>query len=139
MACDHAGYALKEHLKLALQDWGYTVVDYGTDSEASVDYPVYAKRLAEGIQKGEVALGVAMCGSGNGISIALNRHAGVRAALSWKLELAVLGRQHNDANVLSLPARYVQEKEAESIVRAFLEAQFEGGRHARRVEAIELS
>ncbi len=113
------------------------MVDYGTDSTESCDYPVYAGALARGIQQSEVQLGVGICGSGNGISMALNRHKGVRAALAWTSELATLGRQHNDANVLSLPARYVTEAEAERIVDAFLGARFEGGRHQRRVDILE--
>ncbi|PID90143.1 MAG: ribose 5-phosphate isomerase B [Bacteroidetes bacterium] len=137
LASDHAGYELKVHLKVFLEGRGYGVLDYGTDSTESCDYPVYAGALARGIQQGDVQLGIGICGSGNGISMALNRHKGVRAALSWTSELATLGRQHNDANVLSLPARFVTEAEAENIVDAFLGASFEGGRHQRRVDLME--
>ncbi|PIE84137.1 MAG: ribose 5-phosphate isomerase B [Bacteroidia bacterium] len=137
LASDHAGYGLKAHLEAYLKGRGYAVVDYGTDSRESCDYPLYAKALAQGIGQGEVQLGVGICGSGNGISMALNRHRGVRAALAWTSELATLGRQHNDANVLSLPARFVTEAEAEQITETFLAARFEGGRHQRRVDLME--
>lgn len=136
LACDHAGYELKEALRGYLQGSGYTVVDYGTYSPASVDYPDYAQRLADGLGRGEVRCGVAMCGTGNGISMALNRHHGVRAALCWHPELARLARAHNDANVVSLPARFVSYDEATAIVSAFLGGVFEGGRHQRRIDKL---
>lgn len=136
MACDHAGYEMKEALKPLLKSLGFEIKDYGTNSSESVDYPDFAHPLAEAVEKGEVCCGVALCGSGNGISMTLNKHQGVRAALCWNAELASLARQHNDANVLSLPARFISRESAEEIVKAFFAASFEGGRHQRRVEKI---
>ncbi|MBD5207930.1 MAG: ribose 5-phosphate isomerase B [Bacteroidales bacterium] len=136
MASDHAGYEMKELLKTILSEKGYEVKDYGTHSTDSCDYPDYAHPCAEAVENGECAFGVAMCGSGNGIAMTLNHHKGVRAAICWLPELASLARQHNDANVLVLPARFISEAEAESILEAWLSAEFEGGRHVRRVEKI---
>lgn len=136
MASDHAGYQLKEVLKTVLEEKGYEVKDFGTDSEASCDYPDYAHPCAEAVEKGECAFGVAMCGSGNGIAMTLNHHKGIRAAICWLPELASLARQHNNANVLVLPARFISEAEAKSILDAYLAADFEGGRHERRVAKI---
>lgn len=136
MASDHAGYEMKELLKTILTEKGYEVKDYGTNSTDSCDYPDYAHPCAEAVENGECAFGVAMCGSGNGIAMTLNHHKGVRAAICWLPELASLARQHNDANVLVLPARFISEAEAESILEAWLSAEFEGGRHVRRVEKI---
>lgn len=136
LACDHAGYELKEAVKAYLQSKGITVKDYGTYSTERVDYPDFAHRLANGIIAQEVERGIAICGTGNGISMALNKHAEIRAGLAWIPEIAALARQHNDANVLSLPARFISEDEAKAIVDAFLEAQFEGGRHEARVKKI---
>ena len=115
---------------------GHEVKDFGTHSPESMDYPDVAHPLAESVEKGEVDLGIALCGSGNGISMTLNKHQGIRAALCWNEELAALARQHNDANILSLPARFIPVDLAEKIVRKFLESSFEGGRHQRRVEKI---
>ncbi len=136
MAADHAGYSLKEELKPMLAQMGYEVKDFGTHSEESMDYPDVAHPLAEAVEKGEVAFGIAMCGSANGITMTLNKHQGIRAAICWKPELASLARQHNDANVLSMPARFISTDEAKEIVKAFCAADFEGGRHQRRVEKI---
>ncbi|MBQ0122587.1 MAG: ribose 5-phosphate isomerase B [Bacteroidales bacterium] len=136
MACDHAGYEMKEALKPLLKSLGFEIKDYGTNSSESVDYPDFAHPLAEAVENGTVCFGVAICGSGNGISMTLNKHQGVRAALCWNAELASLARQHNDANVLSLPARFISRESAEEIVKAFFAASFEGGRHQRRVEKI---
>lgn len=136
MACDHAGYEMKEALKPLLKSLGFEIKDYGTNSSESVDYPDFAHPLAEAVENGTVCFGVAICGSGNGISMTLNKHQGVRAALCWNAELASLARQHNDANVLSLPARFISREIAEEIVKAFFAASFEGGRHQRRVEKI---
>lgn len=136
MACDHAGYEMKEALKPLLKSLGFEIKDYGTNSSESVDYPDFAHPLAEAVENGTVCFGVAICGSGNGISMTLNKHQGVRAALCWNAELASLARQHNDANVLSLPARFISRESAEEIVKAFFTASFEGGRHQRRVEKI---
>ncbi len=137
MAADHAGYALKEELKSLLEEKGYKVRDFGTFSDESMDYPDVAHPLAKAVADGEVDFGVAMCGSGNGISMTLNKHKGVRAALCWEPELARLAREHNDANVLSLPARFISTAMAKEILKAYLSASFEGGRHKRRVEKID--
>ena len=135
-ASDHAGYQLKKVIIDYVKEKGYEVEDFGTHSEDSCDYPDYAHPCAEAIEKGECAFGVAMCGSGNGIAMTLNHHKGIRAAICWLPELASLARQHNDANVLVLPARFISEAEAKSILDAYLNAEFEGGRHERRVAKI---
>ncbi len=137
MAADHAGYALKEELKSLLEEEGYKVRDFGTFSDESMDYPDVAHPLAKAVAGGDVDFGVAMCGSGNGISMTLNKHKGVRAALCWEPELAKLAREHNDANILSLPARFISTAMAKEILKAYLSASFEGGRHQRRVEKID--
>ena len=136
IASDHAGFEMKEELRKFLVEKGYEVKDFGTYSSESMDYPDVAHPLAESIEKGEVSQGIALCGSGNGISMTLNKHQGVRAALCWNEELAALARQHNDANVLSLPARFISVELAKRIVEKFLESSFEGGRHLRRVNKI---
>lgn len=136
MACDHAGYALKEQLKEYLTGLGYEIKDFGTHSEESCDYPDYAHPAACAVESGECAFGVCMCGSGNGIQMTLNKHQGIRAALCWIPEIASLAKQHNNANILVLPARYVSFEEAVKIVDAYLNARFEGGRHQRRIDKI---
>ncbi len=136
IAADHAGFELKEYLKPYLEQKGYKIKDYGTNSSESMDYPDVAHPLAKGIESHDVDFGIAICGSGNGISITLNKHQGVRAALCWNPELAQLAKQHNDANILSLPARFITHDQAITIVEAYLSAEFEGGRHLRRVEKI---
>jgi ribose 5-phosphate isomerase B len=133
---DHAGFELKEILKAYLKELGYEVKDEGTHSTDRADYPDYAHRLAEGIINNEAEFGVLLCGSANGVSMAANKHKGVRSAIAWNAELATLARAHNDANVLSLPARYITVKEAKEILNAFLDATFDGGRHAERVNKI---
>lgn len=138
IASDHAGYQLKEFLIGFLLAEGHSVQDCGTYSAESVDYPDYAHKLAKVIEEGGADFGVAMCGSANGISITLNRHKGVRAAICWRKDIAELARLHNDANVCSLPARFLKEDEAAEIVDLFLSTEFEGGRHQCRVEKIEL-
>lgn len=137
IASDHAGFALKERLKQALQRLGLPFEDYGPDSEASVDYPDFAHRVARAVGSGQVERGVLICGSGQGMVMAANRHEGVRAALPHDEAAARLARQHNDANVLALGARVTAPEEAERILRAFLETPFEGGRHQRRVVKID--
>lgn len=137
-ACDHAGYELKEFLVGYLSAKGWEVIDYGTHSEESVDYPDFAHQLGEAIDKNELELGIGICGSGEGMAMTLNKHQSVRAALVWKKEIAPLTRQHNDSNVLVLPARFIENSEALEIVNLFLETPFEGGRHVRRVEKIKL-
>lgn len=136
MACDHAGYELKEYLKKILEKRGNEVVDFGTNSPESMDYPDTAHPLAEALEAGKVDFGVSMCGSGNGITMTLNKHQKVRAALCWKPEIAALAKQHNNANILSMPARFISRKMAVRILDAYLNAKFEGGRHQRRIEKI---
>lgn len=136
MAADHAAYELKEIIKPYLQEKGYEVIDFGTNSAESCDYADFAHPAANAVENKECDFGVAMCGSGNGIQITLNKHQNIRAALCWLPELAALARQHNDANFLVLPARFISVENAKQIVDAYLEAEFEGGRHARRVAKI---
>ena len=136
IAADHAGYELKEFLKPVLKEKGYKVIDFGTDSTESMDYPDVAHPLAFAVEKGEVEWGVAICGSGNGISMTLNKHQGVRAALCWNPEIATLAKLHNNANIISLPARFISEKEAVTILESYIQAKFEGGRHQRRIDKI---
>lgn len=136
MASDHAGYALKQEIKKYVESKGYEVKDFGTYSEDSCDYPDFAHPAAEAVEKGEYPFGIAMCGSGNGIQMTLNKHQGIRAALCWTPELAALAKQHNNANFLVLPARFISEEEAEKIVDAYLNATFEGGRHQKRIDKI---
>lgn len=138
LAADHAGFQMKEFLVGYLDSMGYEVFDYGCSSEERCDYPDYAHALAEGLEAGEVELGFTLCGSGNGIAMAANKHAGVRAALCWTVELSELARAHNDANVCSLPARFISNEEAAAIADAFLSTPFEGGRHEQRVKKIPI-
>ncbi len=139
IGADHAGFVLKDPIKNFLTERGIEVMDFGTDSEDSVDYPDFAHPVAEQIESGKAQLGIVICGSGNGVAITVNKHAQIRAALAWKEELARLGRLHNNANVLSLPARYISEEEALKAVEAFITTEFEGGRHERRVGKIPLA
>lgn len=133
---DHAGFTLKAHLLKWLQTNGYSVKDFGTQSPESVDYPDFAHAVAASVEKKEFDLGVIICGSANGVAMTANKHQGIRAAICWNEELAGLSREHNDANVLCLPARFISESEAEKILNRFLHSSFEGGRHARRVDKI---
>ncbi len=137
LASDHAGYAEKERLKPLLSDLGLEVEDFGTVSEESVDYPDYARRVAEAVARGEAEQGLLVCGSGTGMAIAANKVRGVRAAVAWSEETARLARQHNDANVLAVGARTTPHEEIPKIVRAFFETKFDGGRHTARVEKIK--
>ncbi len=136
LASDHAGYELKEYVKNLLDEEGLTYKDYGCFSEESCDYPDFAHALARGIEDGECTLGIAVCGSGEGISMTLNKHQCIRAALCWIPEIACMARKHNDANVLTMPGRYIDHATAKSIVTAFLSTDFEGGRHQRRINKI---
>ncbi len=136
IGADHAGFELKEHLKKWLGQNGYSLKDFGTFSSESADYPDFAHPVASGVEKNEFDLGILICGSGNGVAMTANKHAGIRAVICWKEELASLAREHNDANVLCLPARHISTEMAEKITDAFLNASFEGGRHARRVNKI---
>ena len=136
MASDHAGFQMKEYLKSLLHDKGYEVVDFGAYSSDSMDYPDTAHPLARAVENKEVDFGIALCGSGNGISMTLNKHQGIRAALCWTPELGALAKQHNNANILTLPARFITEEMARDIVKAYITAEFEGGRHQRRIDKI---
>jgi len=136
LAADHAGYEEKEHLKSTLQDLGIEYEDFGTVSTESVDYPDYAKKVGDAVASGEVDSGLLVCGSGTGMAIAANKVPGVRAAVAWNEEIARLAREHNNANVLSLAARYTSPEENEKIVKAWFGAHFDGGRHQRRVDKI---
>jgi ribose 5-phosphate isomerase B len=139
IASDHAGFEMKEKLADMMRKLGYDVEDMGTHSPASTDYPDYAHPLAEKVEHGEVKRGVLLCGTGLGMAYAANRHHGVRAAVVWNTEIAKLAREHNDANVLVLPARFVSEEDGEAILKTWLDTPFEGGRHQRRVDKIEES
>ena len=138
LASDHAGYELKQYVKQYLDEKGIAYKDYGTDSEASCDYPDYAHALANGMKDGKVNKGIAICGSGEGISMTLNKHAHVRAALVWIPEIAHMTRLHNDANVLVMPGRYIDTDTAKGIMDEFLTTEFEGGRHINRVNKIAI-
>ena len=139
LACDHAGFELKQFVIQYLEEKGLSFKDYGTYSTDSCDYPDFAHALARGIEGGEVEKGIAICGSGEGISMTLNKHAQVRAALVWMPEIAHLARQHNDANVLVMPGRFISTDTAREIMEEFLNTPFEGGRHIRRVEKIPMT
>ncbi len=136
IACDHAGYEMKEFLVGYLGAQGFEVLDFGTHSPESVDYPDYAHQLGEAIDRGELDRGIGLCGSGEGMAMTLNKHQAVRAGLAWQQEIAELIRRHNDANVLVLPARFVSNDEAVVLVDTFLSTEFEGGRHDKRVKKI---
>lgn len=136
IAADHAGFEDKEKVKKMLDRMGISYEDFGTVSTESVDYPDYARKVAEAVANGEVDNGLLVCGSGNGMAIAANKVPGIRAAVAWSEEIARLAREHNDANVLSLAARFTAEDEIENIITAWLNAKFDGGRHERRVEKI---
>jgi len=134
---DHAGFELKQELLNYLRSNGFAPQDMGPNSADSVDYPDFAHKVAESVETGNTPLGILICGSGNGVCITANKHHGVRAALAWEPELASLARQHNNANVMCLPARFISQEKAFQIVDAYLNSEFEGGRHANRVNKIE--
>ena len=136
IASDHAGYEMKLALIIYLEEQGYTLRDFGTDSIKSVNYPDFGHPLALAVEKGEYLMGISLCGSGNGINMVTNKHQGIRGALCWNKEIARLARCHNDANICSLPARFIDFETAKDIVDAFLNTSFEGGRHQERVENI---
>ncbi len=136
LAADHAGFEEKEKLKAALTDLGIEFEDMGTDSPESVDYPDYALKVGRAVANGEFDEGLLVCGSGTGMAIAANKVHGVRAAVAWRPDIARLAREHNNANVLSIPARFIGDDQAREIVKAWFAADFEGGRHERRVEKI---
>ncbi len=133
---DHAGTGYKQMIQEKLKTMGHTVTNYGTDSEESVDYPDFVHPVAEDVENGKADLGVIICGSGNGANMTANKHQGVRSALCWNVEIAKLAREHNNANILSIPARFVSKELAVEMLEAFLNTEFEGGRHQRRVDKI---
>lgn len=139
IGADHAGYTYKAAIAHWLTRNGYDIIDAGTDSEASTDYPDHVHPVADAVEKGDAHLGIILCGSGNGVAMTANKHQGIRAALCWNNEIASLARQHNDANILAIPARFVPEAVALSMVQTFLETPFEGGRHQKRVDKIRCS
>lgn len=136
LASDHAGFELKAIVEGYLEARGVAYKDFGTDSAESCDYPDFAHPAALAVESGDCSMGIAMCGTGNGIAMTLNKHQGIRAALCWNKEIAALARQHNDANVLVMPARFIDAVTALAIVDTFLATPFEGGRHQRRIDKI---
>lgn len=139
LASDHAGYELKEFIRILLDKKDIPYIDYGTYTTESVNYPVYGHKLAEAIIKKEVSSGIAVCGTGNGINMTLNKHAEIRSALCWDEEITRLARTHNDANVLALPGRFLSLDLAQKMVDVFLNTPFEGGRHQARIDMIPIS
>jgi ribose 5-phosphate isomerase B len=136
IACDHAGYETKEEVKKFLESKGHEIIDYGTNSSESVDYPDFAHPLAENVENGNCKFGITLCGSGNGINMVANKHQGIRSALCWNEEITKLAREHNDANVCSLPARFITKEQAIQFVDLFVSTPFDGGRHQRRIDKI---
>ncbi|MFT5167312.1 MAG: ribose 5-phosphate isomerase B [Saprospiraceae bacterium] len=136
IGADHAGFDYKNMITDWLLENDYEFLDMGTDSAASVDYPDFIHPVADSIEDGSADLGIIICGSGNGVAMTANKHKGIRAAIAWNEELAILARQHNDANVVAIPARFISKELALSIIQAFLKTAFEGGRHERRVRKI---
>jgi len=139
IASDHAGFPLKQFVLEYLREHGYEYKDYGTYSNESCDYPDFGHALANGMERGEVYPGIGICGSGEGISMTLNKHQSIRAGLAWTPEIAHLIRQHNNANVLVMPGRFINQEMARKIMDEFFLTDFEGGRHLRRVEKIPIS
>lgn len=137
LGADHAGFEEKEKVKRTLEELGIEYEDMGTMTPESVDYPDYAQKVAESVSSGKYEQGLLVCGSGTGMAIAANKVKGVRAAVAWSPEIAALARQHNDANILSLPARFLTDSQSADIVKAFFESDFEGGRHGKRVDKIK--
>ena len=136
IGCDHGGFAYKDAIIELLKNQDIEVSDFGTDSDASVDYPDFIHPVAEYVENENVDLGVILCGSGNGAAMSANKHQGIRAALCWTEELSALARQHNNANIISIPARFVSKELALEMVKVFISTEFEGGRHERRVKKI---
>jgi ribose 5-phosphate isomerase B len=136
IGCDHAGFELKEELKKKLSEKGYSLKDSGTYSAESVDYPDFAHAVASGVASGEYERGILICGSANGVAMTANKHKDIRAAVCWNEEIARLARQHNNANILCIPARFVSNAMAEKMTEVFLSSGFEGGRHQKRIEKI---
>lgn len=138
LGCDQGGYDLKEYIKIKIAESGYSVRDFGTYTPDSIDYPDVAHPIALAVNNGQYPLAILICGSGNGVCMTANKYAGIRAALCWNTELATLARQHNDANILCLPGRYISQYEALSAVLAFLTTDFDGGRHKTRIDKIPI-
>lgn len=138
IASDHAGYQMKLSIIKYLEGKGYEVKDFGTDSTDAVNYPDFGHPLAEAIESGRFDSGISLCGSGNGINMVTNKHRGIRGALCWNKEISVMARLHNDANICSLPARYLDLETAREIIDAFLETDYEGGRHDIRISHIPI-
>jgi len=138
LASDHAGYERKQVVKKYLEEQGFEYFDYGAFSSESSDYPDYAHPLALAVEKNEFDFGITLCGSGNGINMVANKHQKIRSAICWNTEIAALARLHNDANVCALPARFITDEEAITIVKIFLSTEFEGGRHQRRIDKIPI-
>jgi ribose 5-phosphate isomerase B len=136
IGCDHAGYPYKDSIIKMLEAKGITVQNYGTDAPDSVDYPDFVHPVAEDVSNGRADLGIVLCGSGNGVAMTANKHQYIRAALCWRNDIAALARQHNNANVIALPVRFIEEPLALEMVATFITTEFEGGRHARRVGKI---
>ena len=136
LASDHAGYPLKEKVKEWLTSMGYEYKDFGTNSTDSCNYPEFGHALAQAVESGECTVGIAICGTGNGINMSVNHHKCIRGALCWMPEIAALARQHNDANILVMPGRFISEAAAKECVETFLGTEFEGGRHQARIDAI---
>ena len=136
LGCDHAGFEFKELIKRVLSESGFEVIDFGTHSNDSVDYPDFVHPLADAIEQQKADMGFLFCGSANGVAITANKHQGIRAAIAWREDVATLARQHNDANVLCIPARFVTQDEAIRFVNTFIATPFEGGRHSVRVNKI---
>jgi ribose 5-phosphate isomerase B len=139
IGADHAGFQLKEQLINYLQNRGFEVVDYGCYSSESIDYPDFAHPVATYIEQHPGSQGILICGSGNGINMTANKHSGIRSALCWNTEIAVLSRQHNNANIIALPARFISTEQAIEMVDIFLHTGFEGGRHQQRIDKIACS
>ncbi len=138
LASDHAGFQMKQQIIMHLETRGVHYDDLGTYSDDAVDYPDFGHQLGKSVAEGHHAKGISICGSGNGINMTTNKHAGIRGAICWNKEIAVLARTHNDANICSLPARFIDIETAISIVDIFLNTEFEGGRHERRIHKIDL-
>jgi len=138
IASDHAGYQMKLSIIKYLEEKGYDVTDLGTDSTDTVNYPDFGHPLAEAVESGKFSLGISLCGSGNGINMVTNKHQGIRGALCWNREISHLARSHNDANICSMPARYIDMETAREIVDAFLGTDYEGGRHDIRINNIPI-
>jgi len=136
IGADHAGYEYKEILKNYIHELGYNSKDFGTYDSNSVDYPDFAHPVAEAVESKVQGFGILICGSANGVAITANKHQGIRAALCWNREVAILARQHNNANIVCIPSRFITVEEAKDIVKAFLSTSFEGGRHENRVNKI---